>query len=758
MNDLRVRHIGLEDPAARPGGLNRYLSDLVAAERSAGIEAEGIVLGASGATSSPWLAWAGDKDAPIWSRIRSMHAAASRSPLPDVVDSHFALYSLGALVPVLGRLCRRPLVVHFQGPWADESATEGGGGLNARAKRWIEGRVYRRADRVVVLSRAFERLVVERYGVDPALVRRIPPGVDARHFVPDDQVAARRELGVDDTGFVVVAVRRLRNRMGLETAIEAIHRCSVPGARLVIVGEGPERSRLEALVDELGAPVTFAGRVDDDALVRWYQAADVSVVPTVALEGFGLVVLESLACGTPVIASDIEGLRDALEGLPDAVLVPPGDVASLAQAFERAGGASRVGLTEPSDCRAHAEAHGWAAIARRHQELYEEVLGRSRPLTVFIGHTALLSGGELALARLVPSLSEHHRVLVILAEDGPLVGRLQAEGIEVEILPMDESTRSMGRDGVGRGSAQVRRAASSLGYAWRLARRLRALAPDQVHTNSLKAALYGGLAARLAKVPCVVWHVRDRIAVDYLPERAVRLVRIMARRVPDAVVANSSSTLETLGGLTVPTLVLPSPLDPSITPRDGQRTPGGLRIAVVGRLAPWKGQDLFLEAFAEAFAGGDVTARIIGAPLFGEDAYGSELADRIVELGLGDQVALVGFTEDVASELREADVLVHCSRIAEPFGQVVIEGMGAGCCVVAADSGGPAESITDGVDGLLYATGSARALAQVLRRVASDAGLRDRLGRAGVATAERFRPGLLAAELEEFYATVGRRR
>ena len=756
MTETFVRHIGLEDPSARPGGLNRYLADLVAAQLDQSMDAEGVVLGSAEATPSRGLVWADMKEAPMWRRLLAMRRAASRRPLPDVVDSHFALYTAATLLRVVGGLRRRPLVVHFQGPWADESTTEGSGGINTAAKRRIERFVYRRADRVVVLSQAFAALVVERYGVDPSRVRRIAPGVDTERFVPGDQGAARRAVGIGvDEPFVVIAVRRLRNRMGLEAAIEAISRCTIPGARLVIVGEGPEQARLAELAAELDAPVQFAGRVDDELLVAWYQAADVSVVPTVALEGFGLVVLESLACGTPVIASDLEGLRDALEGLAGADLVPSGDVAALTAAFERAGVGQRAAAEA---CRAHAEAHGWAEVARRHQALYDEVLDRPRPLTVFLGHTAVLSGGELALARLAPSLAARREVLVILAADGPLVDRLRASGVRVEVLAMDEATRSMGREGVGAGVTQLRQVALAVGYALRLARRLRQLDPDQVHTNSLKAALYGGVAARLAGVPCVVWHVRDRIAEDYLRARAVRLVRILARRIPDAVVANSAATLATVGPLTVPSLVLPSPLEPSIVPRSGHRAPGGLRLGVLGRLAPWKGQDLFLEAFAEVFAGTDATATIIGAPLFGEDAFACELADRLVALDLTAQVTMVGFAEDVAGALGEIDVLVHCSRIAEPFGQVVVEGMAAGCCVVAADSGGPAETITDGVDGLLYATGSAPDLARVLRSLAADPERITQLGRAGVATAERYRPELLVGQLETFYDTVGRQR
>ena len=720
------------------------------------IDAEGVVLGGPSVRPSPGLVWAGPKEARLWRRLRSMWRVSGRQPFPDVVDSHFALYTLGSLLPVVGRLRRRPLVVHFQGPWADESGGEGSGGLNVWVKRTIERAVYRRADRVVVLSHAFESLVAERYGVDPSVVCRIPPGVDTDRFVSGDRQQARRTLGLKaEDEFLVVAVRRLRNRMGLETAIEAIGQCGIPEARLVIVGEGPERARLEAFAAELDAPVTFAGRVDDAALVSWYQAADVSVVPTVALEGFGLVVLESLSCGTPVIASDLEGLRDALEGLPDDVLVPPGDVSALADAFRRAHGGD---VPDASACRSHAERHGWPAVARRHRELYEDVLGRPRPLTVFLGHTAVLSGGELALARIAPSLAERRRILVILAEDGPLVDRLTSSGIDVEIMPMDEATRTMGREDVGRGLRQVRQGLVALQYSLRLARRLRQLAPDQVHTNSLKAALYGGLAARLAGVPCVVWHVRDRIADDYLPGRAIRLVRMLSRHLPDAVVANSIATLATMGELRKPTLVLPSPLDASIAPHQGDRAAGGLRLGVVGRLAPWKGQDLFLDAFAEAFAGTSVSAQIIGSPLFGEDAFAASLAQQIVAMGLSAQVEMVGFAEDVAGALDGIDVLVHCSRIAEPFGQVVIEGMGAGCCVVAADTGGPAESITDGVDGLLYATGDVHDLARVLRQVAADDELRARVGRAGIETAREYRPALLAAKLEDFYDRVGRQR
>ena len=138
----------------------------------------------------------------------------------------------------------------------------------------------------------------------------------------------------------------------------------------------------------------------------------------------------------------------------------------------------------------------------------------------------------------------------------------------------------------------------------RLSRRIRALDADIVHTNSLKAALYGGVAGRLARVP-VVWHVRDRIADDYLPTSAVRLVRTASRFLPTAVVANSAATLATLPGHRRGRVRLQpdrSRCGGVTTGSEPSEQPTTTTIGVVGRLAPWKGQHVFLDAFAEAFA------------------------------------------------------------------------------------------------------------------------------------------------------------
>lgn len=380
------------------------------------------------------------------------------------------------------------------------------------------------------------------------------------------------------------------------------------------------------------------------------------------------------------------------------------------------------------------------------------------PRVVFVNHVARLSGGEIALLRLISALQGVVEPYVILGESGALVDRLVDQGVQVEVLPLDPRVREVRKETVEPRALDPRVAARGLTHVWRLQRRLRQLRPDIVHTNSLKAALYGGLAGRLAGIP-VVWHVRDRIADDYLPPAAVRLVRAAARLLPGAVIANSRSTLATLPErVYAHVLYNPIVLD-TVKPPPSLNRPAStvFTVGVVGRLAPWKGQHVFLEAFAQAFRGGQARARVIGSAMFGEDAYARRLERQAEELGIAAQVEFRGFREDVWSELYELDALVHCSTTPEPFGQVVLEGMAAGLAVVAADAGGPAEIVRDGVDGILVRPGDAAALAETLYRLAVEPALRDRLGTAARESSRNFSPELAAEHMTQIYAALLRR-
>jgi glycosyltransferase involved in cell wall biosynthesis len=757
--------IGMGSPDHEVGGLTRYIGDLCRSLREQGVDSRALVLGPPGVANPNGLTTVGPQSARLVARLVAFNAAAKRlGPQVDIVDSHFALYSA---VPILvGPLRHKPIVVHFQGPWAEESRTSGETSrLALRTKRLVERAVYKRANQIVVLSSAFKRILVEHYEIAPWAVTVIPPGVDLERFTVVDRERARQALGLPPTAWVAMTARRLVPRTGVDELLRAwkLFTADFPGeCLLAVAGEGPERQALEDQVawSGLGGNVVFLGGVSDADLVRCYQAADICVVPSRALEGFGLVVLEALACGTPVMATDAGGLPEALAGLDRSLVVPRDDAAAMARRLlDAAIGARR--LPSPEKCRRYAENFSWPAIALRTTAVYRAAAsadGPRRPRVVFVDHCAQLSGGEIALSRLLGAMPETN-IHVILAEDGPLAPMLTAQGLSVEVLGAGEASRRLSKDRVRAGRVPPAAVAQSLLYTLRLARRLRRLNPDLVHTNSLKASVWGGMASRLAGVP-VIFHLRDRLAKEYLPVHAVWLMRSACRWLPVAVIANSHSTLATLGRPSALRAVRRTVIPDSVSrngPAVRQTEPRGsepLRVGIVGRLAPWKGQDVFLRAFAEAFPGGAEQAVIVGGALFGEDTFANRLPRLVESLGLSGRVEFVGFTEDVNSQLTTFDVLVHASVIPEPFGQVVLEGMAAGLPVVAAGAGGPSEIIKHGLDGLLYEPGNVSALAGLLKALSDDPAWRRTLGLAAVERSRGFSPEISAQQVVSLYHQV----
>jgi glycosyltransferase involved in cell wall biosynthesis len=372
---------------------------------------------------------------------------------------------------------------------------------------------------------------------------------------------------------------------------------------------------------------------------------------------------------------------------------------------------------------------------------------------VYLDHVAKLSGGELALLRTLPALAQHVDAVVVLAEDGPLRDRVEALGIEVRILPLGDRVRDARRETMVAGGVSAGQVLALARYIRQLRALLREIEPDIVHTNSLKSAVYGGVAGRLSRIP-VLWHVRDRIAADYLPRPAVFAVRLAARVLPTAVVANSQTTLNTLPrrGVVLGNPVVPDAVErPTLPERDGDRP---LTIGLVGRLSPWKGQDVFLKAFASAFPDGDERAHLVGSAMFGEEAWEHRLHELADTLGIAERVEFRGFREDIWAEYAQIDIAVHASTTPEPFGQVVLEAMAAGVPLIAADEGGPAEVVLDGVDGLLVQPRAVEPLAEALTRLSRDGDLRQSLVRAGKETAARYQPERTALGLVSVYRTL----
>src|SRR5258708_24190565 len=130
--------------------------------------------------------------------------------------------------------------------------------------------------------------------------------------------------------------------------------------------------------------------------------------------------------------------------------------------------------------------------------------------------------------------------IVLLSCEGPLLEMLKSAHIETHVMPLDSEVGDTRKESLGVGGMlRVGTIWRTLRYAWRIKQFISQLRPDVVHTNSLKSDIIGGVAARLAGVP-VIWHVRDRIAEDYLPGPAVKAFRWLCRRIPSYVIANSN--------------------------------------------------------------------------------------------------------------------------------------------------------------------------------------------------------------------------
>lgn len=749
---LSVVAIGMTWQDERPGGLNRYLGDLHAALRRKGVRSQVVV---AGALPNDPVAGVHRVAGSLPRRLLNLRREIGRLSLEaDVVHSHFALH---ALLPVLmSPARRRPLVTSFQGPWADEARTEGDlSALRHFARHRIEQAVYRRSTALVCLSTAFAHVLIRGYGVPPWRVHVVAPGVDLDHFSVRDRGDCRRRLGLPEDVRVVLSVRRLAERMGLDVLLQAWAR--LPYGLLLLAGDGPARDRLHALASELDLGVDrvrFLGRVAEDELPLLYGAADLSVVPTTELEGFGLVVLESLAVGTPVIASAEGGLTEVLPTLQKDLLVETGSPQALAERLGSAFDGSRP-LPDRAVCRSFAERFSWERTATRFSELYEEVqtgMRSDRIRVVYLLSTAQPSGGELALLRVLRAASSQIDAHVVLAERGPVCSLLDDEGITWEVVPLAAAgtvRRGAAASRIGALTAAVRFATHGV----RLARRLRQLEPDIVHANSLKAGVYGGIATRLAGHR-FVWHVRDRLSDDYLPARAAASLRRAVGTLPHGVVANSDVTMSTLQVRRHQTAAVVAspvdrPVDFALRPSDGP-----LRVVSVGRLAPWKGQDVLLRAFATAFPDGDERLEVIGGALFGEDKYAAELVRLTADLGLADRVTFLGHCPDVWERLADVDVLVHSAVLPEPHGNVVAEGLAAGLAVVAADAGGPRALVQHGVTGLLTPPGDIQKLASALRVLADDPDLRRRLGMKGAVSVSGLRAQVVAKRLVDLYRQI----
>jgi glycosyltransferase involved in cell wall biosynthesis len=275
----------------------------------------------------------------------------------DLIDAHY-FYPDGVAAVLLARALDRPVVVTARGSDLNLIAE------HAVPRRWISWAA-RQADGLIAVSSGLQRRLAA-LGIALERVRVLRNGVDLTLFRPTDREAARRDLGFTRSTLLAVGnlVPLKRHRLMVEALV------GLPDVDLVIAGEGPERAAIEALARErrVADRVRLLGHVPQDRLPEVYGAADLLVLVSTS-EGWPNVLLESMACGTPVVVSDIDGITDIVAA-PEAGRI-------LAETTpDRLAAAVRDFLAAPparAATRAYAERFDWQSTTEGQIALFREI-------------------------------------------------------------------------------------------------------------------------------------------------------------------------------------------------------------------------------------------------------------------------------------------------------------------------------------------------------------------------------------------------
>jgi len=361
------------------------------------------------------------------------------------------------------------------------------------------------------------------------------------------------------------------------------------------------------------------------------------------------------------------------------------------------------------------------------------------PRILALDHVGVLGGAELSMLDIVAGLGND--VTVRLFENGPFVDALERRHVDVHVLPMGAL-----------GSVKKESLAPSpraLLAAWRMAG---VVARDGasacvLYANSQKAFVVAALAGRRSRRP-VVWHLRDLLGAPHFSALNTRASVLMANWGAARVITNSHATADAFvaaGGRRALVRVVHNGVAATAFDAVSEDAARALRtqlapnaayvLAVFARMHAWKGQHVALDALAQLPA--DCHLWVVGAPLFGEQAFEASLHAQAERLGIASRVRFFGFRDDIAPLMRAADVVVHASTFPEPFGRVVVEGMLARRPVVATAAGGVLEIIADGTTGLLVPPGDAAALARAVSALRADPVRAAAMADAGSAVARR---------------------
>jgi D-inositol-3-phosphate glycosyltransferase len=307
----------------------------------------------------------------------------------DLIHAHYWLS--GRLATLFQEHWRAPVVAMFHTLAAlKNKVAQDAVELEQQIRVDIERRTMVTADRIIAATDVDRSHMLDAYGANPRKIVVVPGGVNLDTFQPGSKAAARRELGLGPEP-TLLFVGRIQRLKGIDVLIRAAAALSgeVRGIRVLVAGgsvdgdgkgpteENQELHRLRALVDELGlrGAVQFIGAVDQQRLPLYYRAADVTVMPS-TYESFGLVAVESMACGTPVVASRVGGLATIVRDGENGALIPWRDPRLFADRVRAILTDDRLAARLRRGALETARTYSWDGVAERTAAVYDGMVGQ----------------------------------------------------------------------------------------------------------------------------------------------------------------------------------------------------------------------------------------------------------------------------------------------------------------------------------------------------------------------------------------------